>query len=238
MTILRSAFVAAITAATVTAGMTTSAADPARPAEPVTYHIDVVDRSVVTTLDRGIFALAADAATVAVRDAAGELVDTLPLSAILDGQQLPLTQQVSADGRTLTLTPDLSGLDRSTLTPIASPLENQLAMNDLINAVSLSTSLGSLVGTAIGAIAGIGIGFVLAGASCVALSLGCVVAVLPIMALTAGVGGITGLILAGGPVAIGAAFEYLTTLSAPDGASKYGEQTRGKPGGAPAPIPQ
>jgi hypothetical protein len=234
MTTYRSAFIAIIAPAVVAISTTSVSADPAQPIEPVSYHMTLVDASVVTTLDRGIFGPTGDNRGIAVRNNAGQVIETLPDTATLDGQRVPLVSQVSADKRTLTLTPDVSAVDRNSFRPTASPLENQLAMNDLINAVSIGTSLGSLVGTAIGAVIGVGIGFVLAGASCAAISLGCVVAVLPIMALTAGAGGIAGLVLAGGPVAVGAAYQYLTTLSAPEGGSKYADRTRGKVGGAPA----
>ncbi|MEV0354913.1 hypothetical protein AB0H71_02515 [Nocardia sp. NPDC050697] len=235
----RSALVAAMTATAVLAGVTTAHADDS-PQAPVGYSTTITEGAVVTHLDDGTFAPAEDSRSILVRDAAGEPLETLPLSFSIDGQQLPLAQAISADGRTLTLTPQLSGLDRAALRPIASPLENQLAMNDLINAVSIGTSVGSLVGTAIGAIAGIAVGFAISGAACVALSLGCIVAVLPIMSLTAGVGGITGLIIGGGPTAAAAAFEYFSTLNAPVGGSKYAPQVQGKPGGVPAPaeVPQ
>ncbi|MEU1953500.1 hypothetical protein [Nocardia rhamnosiphila] len=236
MRIRRSTFTAALAATGVVVGMTTASADPnPTPPAAVGYQAALVEKSVVTTLDHGTFALQDAGASIAIRNTAGDVVDTLPLVYSLDGQRLPLRQNISADRRTLTITPDTSRLNRAALQPVASPLENQLAMNDLINAVSISTSLGTLVGTAVGAIAGIGVGIVLSGAACVALSLGCIVAVLPIMSLTAGVGGIAGLIIAGGPTAAAAAFEYVTTLNAPPGASKYAEQTQGKPGGAPAP---
>ncbi|MEU2042324.1 hypothetical protein [Nocardia niwae] len=209
------------TAVAVLAGTATASADTP---EAVSYHSSLAGTSVVTTLENGTFATTTAGADV--RDSNGRVLETLPTSAVLDGQRILLGQWISPDGRTLTLTPDLSGLDRAALRPIASPRENQLALNDVINAVNIGSSLGSLVGTAIGAVAGIGIGFVLSGASCVALSLGCVVAVLPIMALTAGVGGIAGAVLGGGPAAVGAAFEYFSVLNAPEGGSKYADTPR------------
>ncbi|MGW3281437.1 hypothetical protein [Nocardia rhamnosiphila] len=231
----RSTFTAALTAIGVISVAATAYADPDRPAPVVSYRAALVERSVVTTLDHGTFARTDAGDSIAIRNTAAEIVDTLPLTYSLDGQALPLRRQISGDGRTLTITPDSTGLDRAALRPVASPLENQLAMNDLINAVSISTSLGTLVGTALGAIAGVGVGIALSGATCVALSLGCVVAVLPIMSLAAAAGGITGLILAGGPTSVAAAFDYFTTLNAPPGTSKYAEHTQGRPGGAPAP---
>lgn len=233
MKLRRSTTTAAIAAAFAVAMLADPNAGVAHAEEPVSYHAAVEGESVVTRLDNGAFALDDAAGLVAVQNNAGEKIDTLPLNYSLDGQRLALRHEISADGRTLTLTPETSGLDRAALKPVASPLENQLAMNDLINAVSISTSLGTLVGTAVGALAGIGVGLVLSGASCAVLSLGCVVAVLPIVGLTAGVGGIAGLIIAGGPVSVAAAFDYVTTLNAPPGTTKYADQTRGKPGGAP-----
>ncbi|MTE17555.1 hypothetical protein GLP40_33090 [Nocardia sp. CT2-14] len=160
-------------------------------------------------------------------DALGHVLDTLPLAAEVDGRQLPIRPEISGDARTLTLVPDVSGLDRTSVRPVASPLENQLAMNDLINTVSISTSVGSLIGTAIGAVAGVGVGLALAGASCLVISLGCVVAVLPIVTLVGAAGGLTGLVLAGGPSAAVAAYNYVTTLNAAPGTSQYGQYAAG-----------
>ncbi|MFD4407774.1 hypothetical protein ACFWPH_33945 [Nocardia sp. NPDC058499] len=237
MKLRRSTTTAALAAAFAVAILADPNAGNAHAADPVSYHASIVGGSVVTRLDSGAFEVDDTAGMVAIQDSVGERIDALPLNYSVDGQQLALRHEITADGRTLTLTPETAGLDRTALKPVASPLENQLAMNDLINAVSISTSLGTLVGTAVGALAGIGVGLVLSGASCAVLSVGCVVAVLPIVSLTAGVGGIASLIIAGGPVSAAAAFEYVTTLNAPPGATKYADQTRGKPGGAPAITP-
>ncbi|MGS2809361.1 hypothetical protein [Nocardia sp. MW-W600-9] len=235
MNIRRATLTAAVLAASVIASTATATAAP-EPAPPaVTFRANLIGDAVVTTLEAGVFALTDDKQAVAIRDVAGQSLDTLPLAFTLDGQRLPIQQQITDDGHTLRLVPDLTGLDRAALKPVASPLENQLAMNDLINAVSLGTSIGSLVGTAIGAVAGVGVGIALAGASCLVLSLGCVVTVLPIVSLVAAAGGLAGLILAGGPTAAAAAFDYWTTLRAEPGESKYAPQLQGKPG-VPAPA--
>ncbi|SUA72756.1 Uncharacterised protein [Nocardia otitidiscaviarum] len=221
MSIRRAALTTALLAASVVTGTATATAAPEPAAEPVSFRANLIGDTVVTTLDHGSFALAADTRSVTISDTAGRPLQVVPLSFTLDGQRLPLRQQITADGRTLRLTPELDGLDRTALRPVASPLENQLAMNDLINAVSLGTSVGSLIGTAIGAVAGVGVGIALAGASCLVLSLGCVVAVLPIVSMVAAAGGIAGLILGGGPSAAAAAFDYWTTLNAAPGESRY-----------------
>lgn len=228
MRIRTSTGIAIAAAACVTVAAATAAAEPESvAAPPVSYHTEVAGASIVTELAGGTFASTVDQRSIEVRDAAGRALDTLPLTAAIDGVSLPLHQSISPDGRTLTLTPDLSGADRTTVRPVASPVENQLAMNDLINSVSISTSIGSLIGTAIGAVAGIGVGLAVAGASCLVLSLGCVVAVLPIVTLVGAAGGLTGLVLAGGPTAAVAAFNYFTTLNAAPGASIYAQQVPG-----------
>ncbi|WP_405497233.1 hypothetical protein [Nocardia sp. NBC_00511] len=226
---IRTCTIAAITAAAcVTVAGATAAAEPESvAAPPVTYRTELVDASIVTALAGGTFASTADQRSIEVRDTMGGALDTLPLTAAIDGVSLPLHQAISADGHTLTLTPDLSGFDHATVRPVASPMENQLAMNDLINSVSIGTSIGSLIGTAIGAVAGIGVGIAVAGASCLVLSLGCVVAVLPIVTLVGAAGGLTGLVLAGGPTAAVAAFNYFSTLNAAPGASSYAQQLPG-----------
>ncbi|MFE3257941.1 hypothetical protein ACFXPS_00560 [Nocardia sp. NPDC059091] len=231
----RAGLIAAWAAAGVAVTAATANAAPEQPASPspVSYHANLADGGVVVSLDSGTFVETTDA--VRIRDAAGTVLDSLPLVFALDEQRLPIKDQISADGRTLRLTPDTSGLDRAALKPVASPLENQLAMNDLINTVSISTSVGSLIGTTIGAVVGVGVGFALAGASCLVLSLGCVVAVLPIVSLVGGVGGLTGLVVGGGPTTAYAIYQYITALNASPGQSIYAQNLQGKPG-VPAPA--
>jgi hypothetical protein len=234
MNVYRSTFIATVaSAAVVAAGATSAAAAPASGVEPVSYRLTLAGGSVVTTLEHGAFDDSDADGGVVVRDAAGRSLDTVPLTAVLDGRRLPLEARLSADRRTLTLTPSPADVDRHGPSPVASPLENQLAMNDLVNAVSVGTSLGSLIGTAVGLVVGAGIGLVVAGATCAVISLACVVAILPTVALTAGLGSIAGLVLGGGPVAAGAVTEYFRTLNAPPGTSKYAEPSHGRPGGPP-----
>ncbi|MBU3063050.1 hypothetical protein KO481_16140 [Nocardia sp. NEAU-G5] len=234
MTIRRATFTVGLLAASVIASTATATAAPEAAPEAVGFHTNLSNDTVVTTLEHGAFTLADDEQSVAIRDNAGRILDSLPLTFTLDGQRFPLLQQIVDEGHALRLTPDLTRLDRTAPQPVASPLENQLAMNDLINAVSLGTSIGSLIGTAIGAVAGVGVGLALAGASCLVLSLGCVVTVLPIVSLAAAAGGIAGLVLAGGPTAAAAALNYWSILRTEPSRSQYAPQVQGKPGGVPA----
>ncbi|MEU0503066.1 hypothetical protein [Nocardia sp. NPDC005998] len=222
MRIRWSAFAAASTVAGVVLTAATATAAPTDVSPEVSYRTQLTtDQSVVTVLENGTFALSEDGSAVSISNNAGRVLDSLPLRVRIDDQTLPVRHQIAADGHTLTLTPDVAAIRRDELKPVASPVENQLAMNDLINAVSIGTSVGSLLGTAVGAVLGVGVGVALAGASCLVLSLGCVVAVLPIVALAGGVGGMAGLVVGGGPTAAIAVYQYLTTLNAPPGTSKY-----------------
>ncbi|WP_051714655.1 MULTISPECIES: hypothetical protein [Actinomycetes] len=100
----RSTFTAALTAIGVISVAATAYADPDRPAPIVSYRAALVERSVVTTLDHGTFARTDAGDSIAIRNTAAEIVDTLPLTYSLDGQALPLRRQISGDGRTLTIT--------------------------------------------------------------------------------------------------------------------------------------
>ncbi|MBV7706712.1 hypothetical protein [Nocardia nova] len=218
----------AICAATLAAAGT-AAADPA-PAV-VAYRAASTDTGSVTVeLTNGRFAVDPDGTAVTVRDDEGRVLDALPLAYAIGDQHMPIHARIGGDATTLTLTPETAGLRRDAPTPVASPLENQLAMNDLVNAVSIGTSVGALIGTAVGAVLGIGLGIALAGASCAVLSVGCVVAVLPIVSLAGAAGGVAGLVLGGGPATAAGLYRYVTTLLAPPGTSEYAPDLRGRPG--------
>ncbi|MFE2955050.1 hypothetical protein [Nocardia tengchongensis] len=221
-----SAFAAFTSAAVIGGGMVTSvsasAAPPSAATTPaVSYFAEPTGDSVTTTLDGGTFALSPDRTSVLVRDVAGQILDALPSTLRLDGRQIGIDQRISADGRSLVSTPDWDAVRHQDIRPVAAPLENQLAMNDLINSVSIGTSIGSMIGTAIGAVVGVGVGFAVAGASCVVLTLGCALVVLPVVTLIGGVGGLVGLVVGGGPTAAAALFDYFTVLRANPGESKY-----------------
>ncbi|AHH21502.1 putative membrane protein [Nocardia nova SH22a] len=228
---IRIAAIAVACAATVVTSTVITAGNSG--AEPVpgvvSYHARLTGSSVTVDVEQGSFALDS-AGRVAVRDSAGRVLDSLPLTYSVGDQQLPIYARIDSDATTLTLTPDTAELRRDALVPVASPLENQLAMNDLINAVSIGTSVGALLGTAVGGALGIGLGVVLAGASCAVLSVGCVIAVLPIVSLAGAAGGIAGLVLGGGPSTAFGVYRYLMTITAPPGGSEYAPDLRGRPG--------
>lgn len=246
---------AALATALTVAGTGIGQADPAKPAPDqaaVKYQSTLVDKTVVTTIDKGAFeirqnpkakevkgkdsknvktdaAKLQDAEFVAIKNGAGKVVDQLPLTFTLDGMKYPLRSEISTDKRMLKLTPVA---DKTKATPvpkapirakaIASEQENQAAQNNFMTQLGMATTVGSLVGTAIGAVLGIGLGVVFAGAMClVPPFVQCIVTALPIVATAAGVGGIAGLILAGGPTLAAAGWDYFNTMQAAPGTTPY-----------------
>ncbi|MGW5106203.1 hypothetical protein [Nocardia sp. NPDC004123] len=246
MNVRRTTVAAVLSAALVAGGAVTVATAPAAVADSapssvpaqtgVHYAARLDGASVVATLDDGAV-FTADGDGVTVRDSGGRALRALPLTFTFDGQQRGIAHEISADGGTLRLTPDTAGLvARPAVHEVASPLENQLAMNDLINAAGIGLSIGSLIGTIIGTVLGLGVGFVMAGASCLVLSLACIVTALPTMAMLAGVGGIIGLDVGGASV-IPAVMNYVNTLNAPDGTSIYASQIPAFKNNDPQPAP-
>ncbi|WP_157128940.1 hypothetical protein [Nocardia amamiensis] len=183
------------------------------------YRVDVMGQSVVTTLDGATFALAPDRQSVSVLDLDGQLLTTLPLALTIDGARHEIAQQITSAGRILTLTPDLAS-PRHRAQPAASPLEEQLALNDLSNNLTRGTLVGTVVGLAVGAV----VGAVLGLGSCLVVGPGCLAtAPAVIMALAAG-GGLAGTLLGGGIGLADGLWKYLTTRQAPPGMSPYANQ--------------
>lgn len=231
MNIRKTGVSAALAAAVVVAGAGISHADVAStPASPssVTYQARLENKTVVTTIDKGTFVVSKGNKFVAVQDAAGKEVTQLPLTMHLDGKSLPLKYEVSTDRHTLRLTPEAALPANAALatTPdkvkeIASLDENQAAANQFLTTVGMGTTVGSLIGLAAGAAIGVVLGVLGAGAACIVLSVGCLVTALPILATVATVGGIAGTVLVGGPALLYAGFDYVSTLTAAPGTSKY-----------------
>ncbi|NKY58890.1 hypothetical protein [Nocardia flavorosea] len=107
--------------------------------------------AVVTTLDTGSFRLAAGGAAVLLADAAGHTLTTLPLGVTAAGTTAPLAAAVSADGRTLTLTPEAATPARDHLAQlVADPGTEARKMHN--------AGIGALIGGGIGAVLGFFLG--------------------------------------------------------------------------------
>lgn len=147
--------IGALGAATGTAHADTHAAEVAvRGAEQSVGYVVAPDESgtaLVTTLEAGSFRLAADGAAVTVADAAGRALTTLPLGVAAGGTTAPLAAAISADGRTLTLTPEAaSPAGRHLAELVADPGTEARKMHN--------AGIGALIGGGIGAVLGFFLG--------------------------------------------------------------------------------
>ncbi|MEC3916801.1 hypothetical protein [Nocardia sp. CDC160] len=208
---LRTTAFAAITAA----GAITFAAVPATadPTTTATYHAGVQGDSVVTMLDGATFALAPDAGSVIIRAVDGAQLDTLPLAYEIDGVRHPILQRISADGRTLALTPDTG------VRPVASPLENQMALTEFASHMSTGTLVGTIGGFVVGALVGAVVGL----GSCLIVGPGCLATTPAAIAAFASAGGLVGTLALGGAALVDGVWKYVRTLQAAPGESAYAD---------------
>ncbi|WP_280329701.1 ammonium transporter [Nocardia wallacei] len=197
----------------VAVGAGTVHASPATP--DVRYETTLVGNTVQTTLHGGFFEVSSDERTVDVKSADGNTLVTLPLSIRQDGLEYPLPHAVRSEGRVLELTTvkNAAAARPAPVTPVASLMENQLAMQSFGSQFGIATAVGGFIGTALGALAGLVFGL----------------AVLPLEPATiltgAAIGGIIGTVVAGGPTLIIAGIDLLSTLSAPPGTTKWMDAT-------------
>ncbi|MEV4208856.1 hypothetical protein [Nocardia salmonicida] len=218
---------ALLTVATgITAGTVNAA--PAEEAAPINYTAEVVDESkAVITTDAG--SLVVEDGVFKIKASNGATVAGTALSFRLDEFELPIAAEIS--GNTATLTPQLDPA-KAVYKPVALPYENQApwkteyereqaAWSRLTSTISLGAAIGTLAGglggAAIGCVAGAAGGLVAGGVLGAIFGAlpggigGCVVGATTIGAL----GVILGQIFITAPVAIGAAIQYFTTISAP-----------------------
>ena len=210
----------ALVAAVFAAGSGLATAAPADQQEQIGYETHVEDRAVVTKIDAGAFVVSSDGQSVALEDAAGNPVVSLPLAYRLDDLQFPFDEKVSDDGKTLTLTPVT---DRAKAKPIADidlPLndvasveENTRAQTNFAQQLTLATAVGGLAGTVVGGAIGL-VGLV---AGPVAL------ATVPVFAA---VGAIAGTVVVGGPTLVIAGIQLAQTLTAPDGTTIWAKNDK------------
>lgn len=206
-------------------GAGTSYADPAATeAADIGYETKLVDnnKTVLTTIDAGMFEFSSDGRTVDLKDDAGRVVVNMPLSFTAGPLEFPLIHTLTNAGRTLSLTPDadLTKARPAGIKPVASLLENQRAQNAFATQFGLATAVGGFVGTAAGAVIGGILGAAVAAATCVA-ALACIVTALPLIATGAGVGAVLGTIAVGGPALAIAGTDLIGTLTAPEGSTKW-----------------
>ncbi|MET9026942.1 ammonium transporter [Nocardia sp. NPDC004168] len=198
--------------AALTVGAGIAHAEPAAaPVPDIGYQAQLVGDKIVTTLTAGTFDVRGDA--VDIKDTAGNVAVTLPLAFRQDGLEYPMPHLVRDAGRVLELTVVKDAVQaHPAATPVASPFENQRAMDAFLSQFGIATAVGGFIGTVIGALVGltgliggpIGIGTVVAGA---------------------GIGGIIGTIVVGGPALIIAGIDLISTLAAQPGTTKWMDTT-------------
>ncbi|MEV5649292.1 DUF6861 domain-containing protein [Nocardia sp. NPDC052254] len=178
----------------------------------VHYRTELIGNTVETTLDGGFFRIGTDGRTVDITDTAGHALVTLPLSFRQDGLEYPLPHQIRDDARVLDLTAvkDSARAHPVQLTPVASLVENQSAMNAFATQFGIATAIGGFVGTAIGAAIGLVVGALAGG-----------IGAIPGFITGASVGAIIGTVVVGGPTLVIAAMDLVDTLNAAPGTSKW-----------------
>ncbi|MFI5714656.1 hypothetical protein [Nocardia sp. NPDC051750] len=249
MKLARSTVVATLAASSLAVGFGTAHADPA-PAAPtaINYSVQMVEKTVVTTLQGGTFAIAEEEVQpisaepgaapekeqfVQVKDKSGAVVISWPVNlGVEGGTEIPVKPVLKNDDTVLELTPEKTDIQTQqpmqavnlTAKPIASPAENQMAMNEFATQFSIATAVGGFVGTAAGVVVGGLLGCIL---GLPLLAIGCI----PAAIAGAGIGGILGTIALGGPALGIAAMDLVQTLQADPGQSKWANG--GKPPGQP-----
>lgn len=215
MKFTRTLAIASLVVASAVVGAGTTYASPPPASHEIRYHMNLVEKDVVTTLDGGLFKVAADRQSVEIADLAGNPVLRLPLSFGLDSVSHPLNAAIEDNGTVLKLTPDMDPAKaRPYVRPVASPVEDQRALSMFTSYFSVGTAIGTFVGTAVGVVVGAIIGCLLGSPF---FGLGCI----PAATVGASLGGILGMIVVGGPVLAFSAVDLVTTLTSPPGTTKY-----------------
>ncbi|MEV2218948.1 ammonium transporter [Nocardia vinacea] len=194
--------------AAVAVGAGTSYAQPDAALVPdIGYEAKLVGDKIVTTLTNGSFQLSAN--TVDIKDIAGNTVVTLPLSFRQDGLEFAMPHEIRDAGRVLELTAVKDYTQaRQAATPVASPRENLRAQDNFLSQFGIATAIGGFLGTVIGAL--VGLTGIIGGPTVIASVIA-----------GAGIGGIIGTLVVGGPALIIAGIDLLSTLSAPAGTTKW-----------------
>ncbi|MEV4155615.1 hypothetical protein AB0J48_21570 [Nocardia salmonicida] len=194
-------------------GLALPAAAPATaaPQPAPTYRAGVVDGMVVATVEDATIVAAPGNDALSVIDSTGAQLLQLPLQYTLDDQRFPIRYQLADDGHAVTLAPG------SDARPIASPMEHQLALNDLASNLTVGTLVGTVAGTVLGALVGAAIGL----GSCLVVGPGCLATTPAAIAAFAAGGGVLGTVVVGGGLAADGLWKYFTTINSAPGQSPY-----------------
>ncbi|MBF6091865.1 hypothetical protein [Nocardia cyriacigeorgica] len=240
MKLRKTTAVAAMVTGAMAMGFGTAHAEPAaEAAQPISYSVKLVDKTVVATVKGGSFSLTekemvtkegkpiaepseagSDAEVpkvkvVDIKDDKGNTVVSFPLEFTAGETLIPVKSEVKEGDKVLEVTAEkpadfVAGQQPVFAKPVASPIENQRAQNEFASNFGIATAIGGFVGTAIGAVIG----------CVITIPAGC----LPGLVTGAGVGGILGTIAVGGPALVAAGIELVNTLQAPPGTTKWDDK--------------
>ncbi|GAB2697861.1 hypothetical protein [Nocardia thraciensis] len=108
------------------------------------------DRVLTTVVDNGRFETVADGSRVVLRSAADTVIAEVPLTFDVKGHRLPVAQQISADGRTLSLTPRVTAADIGEMQPIDPMGRLVTELNKNVVGMVVGGVLGGLIGAVLG----------------------------------------------------------------------------------------
>ncbi|WP_433567145.1 hypothetical protein ACQP1O_19335 [Nocardia sp. CA-151230] len=227
---LRVAALTALVSAGIAASATPAVADDTL-TTAVNYTLSTEGTSVRAVLDGGTFAPAVDGQTMEIRDQGGHAVDAIASTLFVGDQQVPVSQRLDNGNRTLTLTPELANVPATASQPVASPFENQLAINDL----ATNMSRYPMIGTAVGALLGAVVGGVLGLGSCLVVGPACLATVPAAIAVFAAAGAMAGTVAGGVAGLIDGVDKYLIVLQSPPGDTPYAHNGLVDPDGTGVP---
>ncbi|MEV6431026.1 hypothetical protein [Nocardia sp. NPDC051463] len=226
---LKNAVLALTVASSVLLGIPAAAtADDHTTGSPLGFTARVADGAAIVETDaemsaqEGLFTIRAPDRTV---------LTGAELSFRIDDFVFPIDARI--DGHTATLTPRLD-MDKAVYRPVALPFDDtadfrtpyqreQAAWNRMITTIATGTMVGTMAGSIGGAAVGCVLGAVAAGTVAAATVIGLFGAFLPaaaagclggVVAIGA-LGAVAGQLLVSAPIAILAAVQYLTTITAP-----------------------
>ncbi|MEU2253303.1 hypothetical protein [Nocardia xishanensis] len=116
-------------------------------------------RAVTTTVEGGRFELADNGAKVLLKSDRGAVVTDVPLTYELSGQHLSVTNEISADGRKLTLTPTADAKAIGELQQV----DSMARLTSELNKNVVGVVAGGLLGGLIGAVLGVGFFSIITG---------------------------------------------------------------------------
>lgn len=118
----------------------------------IQYHtlVSPVSRAITTTVSDGHFVLAPNGSSVVLESKSGQQIDHVSLRPELAGHVFTVAQQISADGRSLTLTPTVSPRDVAQAKDINAMSNLWSEVNKNLAGVVIGAALGGFLGSLLG----------------------------------------------------------------------------------------